>query len=149
MRSKPKGLDARAAATERTLDRYRWRAFDWATGATCIHLARTHLKNMGHQVPMVPRFTTPLGAKRALEATGFTDLAALLDDRLERIAPAAMWVGDVAVLPGDPDSGGAFFDSIVIAAGNGVLLGWHGDDLSRMHNLVETDTSAIIGAWRA
>jgi len=145
---KPKGLVARTAATEKTLDRFRFRAFDWSNGTTCIQLARTHLKNMGHAVPMVPRFTTPIGAKRALEATGFKDLAALLDDRLERVAPAAMWVGDVAVLPGDPESGGQFFDSIAIAAGNGVLLGWHGDDLSRMHNMVEVDHSAIIGAWR-
>jgi len=145
MRSKPIGLVARAQATERTLARYRFRAFDWATGATCIHLARTHLKNMGRAVPMVPRFTTPLGAKKALEATGFGTIAALLDDRLERIAPAEMWVGDIAVLPGCD----GLFDAIAISAGNGVMLGWHGGDLSRMHNLVEVDQAAIIGAWRA
>ncbi len=53
---KGKAAAKRKARTEKTLERYRYRKFDWATGATCIHRVRTQLCKMGHKVPAVPRF---------------------------------------------------------------------------------------------
>jgi hypothetical protein len=141
-RRKPATLVQRAAATEKTMLRYRYRAFDWATGATCLHLARAQMKNMGHRPPAIPRFTTALGAKRALDATGFADLAGLFDSMFERIAHASMLVGDLAILPGEE-----LFDAVIVSAGNGLFLGWHGSDLSQLHN-VKDPMGEISGAWR-
>lgn len=129
----------RAEATRKTLAKYRSLPFDWRSRATCIHLARYHLRNMAHRPPSIPDFRSPLGAKRALERTGFADVAALLDSLLPRIAPASMWVGDLAVL-----EGGDGFDSIVINAG-GKLLGYHDADPSGLKPLI---AKSIVGAWR-
>jgi hypothetical protein len=129
----------RAEATRLTMARYRAIPFDWKAKATCIHLARAHLRNMGHRPPAIPAFRSALGAQRALHRTGFADLAALLDSLLPRIAPAAMWVGDLAVVEGDEG-----FDSIVISAG-GKMLGYNEADMSGIKPLV---VSAFKGAWR-
>ncbi|MGT2515131.1 DUF6950 family protein [Sphingomonas panni] len=98
-------LAQRAAATAQVAARFRARPFDWATGGTCIHLARAQMRAMGHRPPPIPRFRSALGARRALAATGYADLAALLDSMLPSIAPALMWVGDIALMPSEDDLG--------------------------------------------
>ena len=121
--------------------KYRGRAFDWADKATCLHLARTQLRQMGHKPPAIPAFRSAIGAKRAMEAAGYQTMADIFDGLgLERITPAAMLVGDLAVLPGD---GG--FDAIVICAGN-KMIGWHGaaDNLTMIGEAV----GSITVAWR-
>ena len=134
-------LVARVAATNKTMAKYRGRAFDWKAKATCIHLARTQLRNMGHKPPPIPAFTSALGAKRAMTAGGYQSVADIFDQLgLQRIAPAAMLVGDLAMLPGEDG-----FDAIVICAG-GKLLGWHGaaDELTVIGEAV----AHITAAWR-
>src|SRR5690606_24837107 len=74
--SKLPELERRRAAVEMTLARYRGKPFDWSRGITCVHLARAHLRNMGHKPPTVPRFRSALGAKRALKERGWNDVAA-------------------------------------------------------------------------
>lgn len=132
-------LVARAAATQRTADKYRTRPFDWRTRSTCIHLARTQLRNLCHTPPPVPDFRSALGARRALTKSGFDSVAALLDSMLPRIAPASMVVGDLAIIEGDER-----FESIVVSAG-GKMLGWHEADGSGLKNLI---VSSFVGAWR-
>lgn len=70
---------------------------------------------MGHRPPKLPDLRSALSAERALRATGFDDLRGLLDSLLPRIAPAAMLVGDLALMDGDA------LDAIVIAAGGKVF----------------------------
>ena len=140
-RRKPASLVQRAAATEKTMQRYRHRPFDWATGGTCLHLARAQMKNMGHRPPAIPKFSTAMGAQRAMKAAGFATLADLFDSLLTRIAPASMLVGDLAIVRGEDD-----LDSVVISAGAGNLLGWHGADMSQLQNIAEIND--FIGAWR-
>lgn len=137
--SKFSDLNRRAEATRQTLAKYRTLAFDWKGRVTCIHLARHHMRNMGHTPPAIPAFQSPIGARRALAKAGYADMAALLDSLLPRVAPAAAWVGDLALLEGDEG-----FDSIVIHAG-GKWLGYHMDDMSGLKPLV---VSSIKGAWR-
>lgn len=116
-------LTERQKRTEKTLSKFRHRGFKWDGGATCIHLLRTHLKNMGHKVPVVPKFTTALGAKKAMKEAGYKDLEALADSFLERIPPAMMLLGDIALMQGDD-----LFDAIAIFAGpGGKVWGWHQD----------------------
>lgn len=136
-------LAERAQATEGVIARFRDKPFDWRTTGTCIHLFRAQAVAMGHKLPPVGRFRTPLGAKRALAARGHDSVTALIDALLPggRIAPAAMIVGDVGVLPGEQG-----FDAVVICAGAKVL-GWHGADLSRLMP-IEVCRGEFLAAWR-
>jgi hypothetical protein len=52
-------LEARRVATNKTIAKYRNRPFDWKTQATCIHLARTQLRNLGHRPRRIPEFQSP------------------------------------------------------------------------------------------
>jgi hypothetical protein len=133
-------LNARADATRRTAAKYRAKPFSWANRATCIHLARTQLRNLGHMPPPIPDFRSALGARRALLRAGFSSVSDLLDSLLPRISPARMLVGDLAVIEGDEG-----FDGIVVSAG-GKMLGWNEADASGLRILVVRE---YLGAWRS
>ncbi len=136
-------LAGRVAATEKAIARFRGKPFDWRDRRTCIHLARAQARAMGHRPPAVPDFRSPRGAKTALKATGYNTLEALLDSMFPRIAPAAMWVGDLALM-----EGGDGFDAIVVSAG-GKMIGYHADHLAEgIVNLVGVGERPFIGAWR-
>ncbi len=137
-------LIRRQRATEATLAKYRARPFDWKKAITCVHMARFHLRKMGHRVPELPRIRGLIGAKRVMAQNGWTDVAAMLDAQasLERIAPAFMRVGDLAVLSGEG------MDGIVVCAGMHKLLGWHQDWAGGMIEM-EAPLDNLIGAWRA
>lgn len=132
----------RVAATEKTLAKFRHRPFDWKHGTTCIHLARTQARNMGHRVPALPRFTSAIGARTALRSTGHETLEALLDSLFERIVPARMLVGDLAMLPSDDA-----FGSVLIYDGLSKLLGWHPDAPDGIAPVAGA-ISDVRGAWR-
>ncbi|KKW92246.1 DUF6950 family protein [Sphingobium chungbukense] len=131
----------RAEATRLTINKYRARPFDWKSRSTCIHMARTHLRNMGHRPPPIPDFRSVIGARRALQNTGFDNLTALLDSLLPRIAPAEMLVGDIAILPGDEG-----MEGIVISAG-GKLIGYNEDAPDGVKPLMAL--VPLPAAWRA
>ncbi len=136
-------LAQRAAATEKVIARFRGKPLDWAKRRTCIHLARAQARALGHRPPPVPDFRSPASAHRALLASGHKTLEALLDKHFLRIPPAAMWIGDLALM-----AGGDGMDAIVIAAG-GKMIGYHHDHLAEGLVNIEPDTAAaFIGAWR-
>jgi hypothetical protein len=141
-------LIRRQRATQATLTKYRARPFDWKRATTCIHMARFHLRQMGHAVPVLPRIRGAIGATRALKANGWASVVDMLDAQvaLERIAPAFMRVGDLAVLPSDQRESG--LDAIVICAGVHKLLGWHQDWTGGMIEM-EAPLDNLLGAWRA
>lgn len=134
-------LERRRIATEKTLGRYRHKVFDWSAGITCVHLARFHLKNMGHKPPTLPRFRSALGAKKALKERGWASVAEMLDSMMPRIAPAQMMLGDLAIVPGD--SG---LESILVCAGPFKLLGWHPEDGTFV--VYDGGNAEVEGAWR-
>jgi len=136
-------LDQRRARTEAVVARFRARPFSWTGRRTCIHLARAQMRAMGHRPPAVPDLRSAGSARRALNATGHVDVAALLDSLAPRIAPAAMWIGDLALMEGD-----AGLDAIVIGAG-GKMLGYHSDHLADgVVPIVPLGDRPFIGAWR-
>lgn len=108
MARKKKPLLKRHEALEATMERYRYRPFDWGTGATCIHMLRFHLKKMGHRVAAVPKLDGPVAAKRELKKRGFASVEEMLDDLLEPIPVAAMLPGDVSVVPDDSGLGAVY-----------------------------------------
>ena len=132
----------RKAATEATQARYRGKVFDWRTGATCVHMARYHLRQLGRRPPTLPRLRSALAAKRARQRRGSPDVGDMLDGiGLQRIAPAQMLLGDLAVGPADE-----FFGAIGVCAGPLKLLGWREDAPGLV--ILDVDLSQLTGAWR-
>ena len=134
-------LERRRVATEKTLERYRGKVFDWSKGITCVHLARFHLRNMGHKPETLPRFRSALGAKKALKERGWSSVADMLDSMMPRIAPAQMVLGDLAIVPGD-----AGMDSIFICAGPLKVFGWREDRPELV--VLDVGLDEFTGAWR-
>lgn len=134
-------LERRRVATEKTLKRYRGKVFDWSKGITCVHLARVHLRNMGHKPETLPRFRSALSAKKALKERGWSSVADMLDSMMPRIAPAQMLLGDFAIVPGD-----AGLDAIFVCAGPLKVFGWREDHPKMV--LLDIDLNELTGAWR-
>lgn len=134
-------LERRRVATQKTLDRYRGKVFDWSKGITCVHLARYHLRNMGNKVPTLPRFRSALGAKKALKERGWDSVEAMLDSMFQRVAPAELLLGDLAIVPGDNG-----MDAIFVCAGPLKLFGWREDAPALV--LLDVDLDQLTGAWR-
>jgi len=135
-------LERRRVATEKTLKRYRNKVFDWSRGITCVHLARYHLRAMGHRPETLPRIRSALAAKRALKARGWESVEQMLDSMLPRIAPAQMMLGDLASVPGE--SG---MDAVVVCAGHHKVFGWREDAEGLV--ILDVELSELAGAWRA
>jgi len=131
----------RQRATQATKSKFENKSMAWEREVTCVHLARFHLAKMGHKLPKMPRVKSLLGAKKALKENGWKDTAAMLDSFLEPIPPAAMRMGDVAVMQDDSGMG-----AVVISLGMGwsKVMGWHED----VEGLAVMDVKEFIGAWR-
>lgn len=138
-------LEYRRQATQKTLDKWRGRVFSWgendAVTLTCAHLAQDHIHNMGGETPQMPEFNSATGAIRALKGMGFDSIADMLDSFLERIPPAMMRVGDIAITPGQDN-----LESILILAGPLKLMGWHAETGDFV--LYDKGMDAVTGAWR-
>lgn len=141
---RPLTLLERKQATDKTLAKFRDRAFDWH-GASCIHLARTQAVNMGHHVPMLPAFRSAIGAATALRKTGHQSLVGLLDSHFAPIPPARMLLGDICAGPPHEDVPG--FSAIGIADGQGNIFGWHDEDGSRL-SVIKFALAQMVAAWR-
>lgn len=134
----------RVQAAERTIETYRGRDWAWEAGKTCAHMARFHLRQMGHKLEPMPQFRSLLGAKRALEARGWATVADMLDAQagLLRIAPAMMLPGDLGYLPSEDGIG-----SICLYLDRHKLAGWFvetGDTFA----IVDVETRPIEAAWK-
>lgn len=134
----------RKRATDRTLDKFRDRPFDWH-GASCIHLARTQAVNMGHRVPMLPAFRSAIGAATALKKTGHATLIDLLDSQFVRIPPAFMWIGDLCAGPPSEEVPG--FCALGLTDGQGNVLGWHDNDGTKL-SAIKAGMGQLVAAWR-
>lgn len=130
----------RHEALEETKAKFAHRSFDWQTGATCIHMLRFHLRRLGHKVPAIPKLDGPIAAKRELKKHGWNSVEAMLDELLTPISVAAMWPGDVSVLPGDNGLGG-----IVISLGDTAI--GYAEDVPGL--TLFTDPAKVLErAWR-
>lgn len=129
-------LERRRVALETTLGKYRGRTLDYRT-ADCVRMIRFHLLQMGHKPPVLPRYQSAIGARRAVIQTG--GIAAVLDTFLPRIPHARMWPGDIAVIEGTDG-----MDCGVLCLGHKVF-GWHED----AEEPVNMELLHIKAAWRA
>jgi hypothetical protein len=135
-------LIRRKDATEATLARYRGKAFDWSKGITCVHLARCHMRKMGHTPPPMPRFRSAFAARQAMTERGWNTVSEMLDSILERIPPSRMLLGDLAVAPSDEGGMG----SIMVCAGPHKLMGWREDAPELV--MLDVTLDQLEGAWR-
>lgn len=112
----------RVAATQATLDRFRDKSFTWGE-TDCAKIAAWHLRQFGYTPPLAKAgaYKTALGARGALRRLGFASVAEALDAMgMERVTPAAAWVGDIVMgESGDP------FGAFGIYLGNDAMLGHH------------------------
>lgn len=138
-------MQRRVAATQATQARFEGRAFDWRKQATCIHLLRFHAAQMGHKLPVVPRFRSALGATKALRAQGVETLPDLMDTFFPRIPAAMMLPGDIAAFPGDDGR----MDGLMIYGQLRAMFGWHAySDGCSFARLNEEGFRLCKGAWR-
>lgn len=138
-------LQRRVAATTATQKRFEGKPFDWAKQATCIHLLRFHAAQMGHQLPIVPRFRSALGAMKVLKAEGVETLPELMDKFFPRIPAAEMLTGDILAIPGL--EGG--FEALMIYGQLRAVLGWQEESLlCQTARLTDQGYRLHSGAWR-
>lgn len=115
-------LIRRQRALQKTVNKYQGKALDWKA-FDCVRMVRSHLVAMGHRgLPKLPRYSSPIGAKRALKEAGFESLQDMLGKVLVEIPPASMLPGDIALMEGH-----GTFDAITISVGRKVM-GWHEDN---------------------
>jgi hypothetical protein len=131
-------------AVEKTMRRFGGRAFGIGS-VDCIKMARFHLKEMGHKLPSTGNYKTVAGAVAQLKKQGVRNVAELLDKFLERIPPAAMTLGDLAMPPSEPDAPASKLGTVIIMASGQKFIGWHPDH----DNLAVMNVSQIDAAWRA
>lgn len=138
-------LAERAAATDQVLERFRYKPFSWH-GANCIRLARAQGVALGHSLPPVPGFRTPLGARRALKRRGFGSVSEMLDFYFERYpAPAFAIVGDLYAGPAAEEHG---LEAVGIADGLGNVIGWHESTGFRQLETIKFAQGDMTKAWR-
>lgn len=143
-RGKPDML-RRLEAVDRTKARYGGKVFVLGSN-DCGKLLAFHLKAMGHKVPSSGNYTTEAGAIRACRRAGGDTLAEVLDKvGLERIAPAAMLLGDVALLKSEFEDGTASRLGAAVVHLGGKMMGWHPEKAE----LAVMDVLAVEAAWRA
>ncbi len=139
MKARKPDMIRRQEAVRATMNKYRARPFNWKSKSTCLHMARFHLLRMGRKPPPLPQIGSLLTAKKALKERGWSNVADMLDAiGLERIAPASMLLGDLAMLESEDGMG-----AIVVSTG-GKAIGWHDDEAS----MVVMEPLIIAAAWR-
>jgi nucleoside-diphosphate-sugar epimerase len=147
-------LIRRNDALRKTQERFAGKEFKLGEN-DCVKLVRFHLKAMGsknlkpgHKVlATTGHYKTAAQAAAALKKQGAKNLEELLDIYLERIPPAAMLPGDIALLKSEPDAPASELGTIAISLGR-KLLGWHPDHpiLAVIEPIVE---EPAMVAWRA
>ena len=136
-------LERRKIAFLATQARFDGKPFDWTKQATCIHLLRYHAAQMGHELPIVPRFRSQLGAMKALKSEGVGTLSELLDRYFVRIPPSRLMMGDVACFPGEG------MDGLMIYGSLRAFIGWHEDgDPCQPARVTDEGYALCKGAWR-
>ena len=131
-----------AEAAQACIDRFVGKPMAWGK-RDCATLAAHLLHQYGIAVPMMKglKYSTDVGAARALKRTGFACLISAVDSLgLQRIAPAAARTGDLIGLPCE---GGPWGCALTVAVGNGRVLGF----VDGVAHILQP--AAYLTAWRA
>jgi len=130
-----------ARAAQACIDRFDGKAYEPGK-RDCAILAAHLLHQYGLPVPIMKglKYSTEIGAARALKRTGCCDLIAAVNTLgLQQIAPAATRTGD---LVGIPCEGGPWGCALTVAVGNGRVFGFFNGAAHCFEPL------AFVAAWR-
>jgi hypothetical protein len=137
-------LDIRVAAAEATMASFAGQTFAWGRH-DCVRLAAHSLRGLGYhpRLSRGGRYSTALGAAKALKRTGF----ASIDDALDALGLARLpWsyalAGDIVALPGDASMRAL---GVVIAPGHVLAFSPH-DNLCRV---AAPSASDVLTLWSA
>lgn len=111
-------LSIRADAFNKVKARYGGREFEWGK-VDCIKVARYLALEMGHKPPKMPRYSTQLGAIRAIKKMGFDSVEGLIASFFPKIPVAKALLADLIVVPGEEG-----LDAVLISAGRWIY-GFH------------------------
>lgn len=102
-------LERRVAATSATFDRFNGQAF--ALGKIdCARMVAFHLKQLGFRPSLLKggAYSTPVGARRALERMGVKSLSEIMDRHFPRLESSAeARTGDILAGPSEGEMGDA------------------------------------------
>lgn len=143
MPRKAKPLIRRQKAMDKTMARFAGKPFKLGVN-DCVKLARFHLTALGHKLPSTGHYSDVRGAVAALKKQGVRTLAELLDKHFERIPPAFMLPGDLAMPPSDPDAPASSLGTIMVKVSANKYAGWHPDH----EPLLVMELLQIDAAWR-
>ncbi len=136
-------VERRGPATDATRLHFAGRPFAWGR-TDCVKVAAWHLRQLGYRSLGISKggtYQTARSALAALRRAGFASPGDALDRLgLERIAPAAVLVGDIVALPGELG-----MQALAIVAGNGVVLSFH-EDAAGLEAIRMIDVP--LAAWR-
>lgn len=136
-------LERRVAAAQSTLDAYRDRPLVWGAH-DCARLAAHALRQLGLPTPLAKfgRYSTAMGAARALKRRGFNDLGEVLDEMgFPRIPPAASLPADIFGLLAE--GGGV---ALAVALSNGRAVGFLDLDGRAVAGVIQPHD--YLAAWR-
>ncbi len=102
-------LELRVAATSATFDRFNGQPL--VLGKTdCARMVAFHLKQLGFKPSLLKggAYSTPVGARRALQRLGVSSLSEIMDRHFPRLeSPAAARTGDILAGPSEGEMGDA------------------------------------------
>jgi hypothetical protein len=137
-------LEIRVVATEATMAAYQGQAFAWGRH-DCVRLAAHVLRGLGYRPRLSRggRYTTALGAMKALKRTGFASVEEALDALgLARVPWSYAMAGDIVALPGTEAMRAL---GVVIAPGHVLAFSPH-DNLCRV---AAPEAADILTLWSA
>lgn len=135
----------RVEATLTTKDAFLGKSLKWGK-TDCLQLAAFCLRQLGHKNPTkgVRKYSSRLGAVRALQASGYANLAEAVDGYgLTRIPPAQAMAGDIVAYASETFGGYA----LGIAIGDNRMIGYAPEEVGGDVGIAEIWAASI--AWRA
>jgi len=135
-------LERRHAAIEATMTKFRDKPFEWGK-VDCARVAAFHLKQLGYKILIskAGRYTTLLGAAKALKRLGYSTLAEMADGLgLVPIVPARMLPGDIVEIVAENPIG-----AIGIYASNGNVFCFHDDHPGLI--TLKPKPESVLRAW--
>lgn len=140
-------------AVDATQAKYRAKPHDWKSGATCLHMIRFHLRQIGHKPERLPPIRSLTGAKRALKERGWDNMCDVLDAQpgLVRLPPAMARLGDVAVAPSADGIGAGLVFVGMSRDGRANFIGWHETDEELGvvgMQVIKFALGECLGVWR-
>lgn len=117
----------RQKAAQAVTDAFILQDFQWGE-RDCLKLALAAVEAAGLAVPDLPKYSTELGAAKALKKADHADLVAAIDSLgFARVAPMAAWPCDIIAIEGDETVLGGWTLGMAIGGNRALSFVAHAD----------------------